>query len=261
MSIHRRTAVEGAVFACVALGLVGCAADSASPAPQTSSASASPSTSSPPCPNPEGLNCVGALTAGEEYTTVTFRPTLTYAVPEEGWMNLEDTPGNFLLVPPNQRLAGTGAGTADFIGVYTSIVAGQFTSDATCEVEAVPGVETTPDAIAQWMRAQPELDVSEPVATSVGGLVGQRVDVRTVDGAILPSCTDAESGQKVKVFVLVIGTGPSSLIHGAEPEMTVRLYLLDYGSSVLAVEVTDVDAAPATLDEMSSVVDDFAFSP
>ena len=91
--------------------------------------------------------------------------------------------------------------------------------------------------------------------------MGQRVDVRTIDGAILPSCTDAESGEKVTVFVLIVGTGPSSLIHGVEPGMTMRLYLLDYDSGVLAVEIADVDAAPATLDELSSVVDGFTFSP
>jgi len=261
MSIHRRSAVAAVVLACVALGTIGCAADSASPAPQSSSASAEPSTSSPPCPNPDGLNCIGALTADEEYTTATFTPTLTYSVPGAGWMNLEDTPGNFLLVPPNQPLEAVNAGTSDFIGVYTSVVAGQLNSNGTCEVERVPGVETTPDAMVQWMRAQPELDVSEPVATSVGGFAGLRVDVRTADGATLPSCTDAESGQKVTVFLLIVGAGPSSLAHGAVPGITVRLYLLDYGGGVLAVEVADVDAAPATRDELSSVVDGFTFSP
>ena len=104
------------------------------------------------------MNCAGELTAGEEYTTVSFTPTLAYAVPQEGWINLEDTPGNFLLVPPHQTLADTGAGTADFVGAYTSIEAGQFTSDGACEVNAVPGVETTPEDIVQWMRSLPAID-------------------------------------------------------------------------------------------------------
>ncbi|GAA1998673.1 hypothetical protein [Microbacterium pumilum] len=201
------------------------------------------------------------MTSGERYTTVSFIPTLSYSVPVEGWSNLEDTPGNFLLVPPDQSLAGVNAGTSDYLGVYTSIVAAQFTDGGTCDdLEAVPGVEATPDAIVQWLGKQSALTVSDPVATSIGGLEGQRVDVRIADGATMPSCTDPESGEQVPVFLLFIGVAPSSLAHGVIPDMTLRLYLLDYDGEVLVIEVDDIDAAPATLDQLSAVVDDFAFS-
>lgn len=97
---------------------------SSSPAPSTTTSASTPSSTTsepPPCPNPEGQACLGALQSGT-YTTTVFQPQLTYTVPA-GWSNLEDTPGNFLLVPPHFTLAGVNAGTSDFIGIYTSVAA------------------------------------------------------------------------------------------------------------------------------------------
>jgi len=259
--MHRKITVAGAVLVGLAFVVVGCAGDPTSMVTQASSASVEQGAPPPPCPNPEGQDCVGQLNAGEEYTTVTFTPALTYAVPVGGWTNLEDTPGNFLLVPPDQSLEGVNANTSDFVGAYTSIVAGQFTGNGACDLEAVPGVDANPEAIVQWLREQSALEVSAPVAASVGGLEGQRVDVRVADGATLPFCTDSESGDEVTVFLLIVGSPPSNLAHGVIPGMTMRLYFLDYNSGVLAVEVTDIDAAPATMDELSAVVDGFTFSP
>ena len=254
--MHRRRPVVVGLLACVMLGVAGCVADPAPAAPPPS-ASASPEYA---CTYPEGGDCRGPLTASEQHTTVSFIPTLTYAVPVDGWINPEDLPGNFLLLPPNQSLTGVNAGTSDYIGVYTSVVAGQFAEGSSCDVEAVPGVTATPEGIVQWMREQPELVVSEPVATSIGGLAGQRVDVRTTEGATLPSCTDLETGDQITAFLLIVGARPSDLAHSVVPGMTIRLYLLDYGGRALAIEVDDIDAAPATLHQLSTVVDGFTFS-
>src|SRR5581483_11486337 len=80
-------------------------------------------TSARRCPNPDdGMGterCLGTVTAGT-YTTQMFGPRLTYTVPD-GWQNLEDLEGNFLLVPPRSKLAGVDATTTDFVGVYTSV--------------------------------------------------------------------------------------------------------------------------------------------
>ena len=41
--------------------------------------------------------------------------------------------------------------------------------------------------------------------------------------------------------------------------MTMRLYLLDYGGRPLAIEV-DIDVAPETMDQLSTVLDSFTVS-
>jgi hypothetical protein len=62
--------------------------------------------------------CVGALEASTIYKTKSSDLPLTYQVPEPGWSNDEDLPGDFLLVPPRSDLSGVNAGTSDFIRVY-----------------------------------------------------------------------------------------------------------------------------------------------
>jgi hypothetical protein len=76
------------------------------------------SASTPPCSNSDGGVCLGRL-RGSLYQTVTFKPQIRYGVPS-GWANYEDTPGNFLLVPPGYDLKGVNAGTSDFIGISPS---------------------------------------------------------------------------------------------------------------------------------------------
>jgi hypothetical protein len=56
---------------------------------------------------------LGALTAGT-YKTRVFHPAISYTVPD-GWKNFEDTPGNFLLVPPDGNLPGVNGGTSDLV--------------------------------------------------------------------------------------------------------------------------------------------------
>ena len=89
------------------------------------------------------------------YTTEIFTPPLTYSVPDDGWFNYEDQPGNFLLVPPGNTLDGVNAGTSDVIGVYTSVVASRCSGvSGSCDTERVPGVPATPAAITSWIRRQ-----------------------------------------------------------------------------------------------------------
>jgi len=210
------------------------------------------------CGNPEGGACVGALTPGRPYRTTVFRPNLRYSVPTRGWRNYEDNPGNFLLVPPRNTLAGVNAETSDFIGVDTSIAAARFTDLPTCAIDRVPGVPNTPAAIAQWIKRQPLLRVGGPTASTVGGLRGLRVDVRVKPGAKLPTCT--EGAESFTVFVLFLGLPPSSLEHGVVANATMRLYLLRYGSGTLAIEVNDKKAAPGTLRSLDAVVAQFRFA-
>ena len=83
--------------------------------------------------------------------TVRIRVSI-YSVPDPGWLNYEDTPGNFLLVPPGNDVNGLGTGASDFIGVYTSVAPSQFTGAETCEVQPVPDVQASPQGMVDWMR-------------------------------------------------------------------------------------------------------------
>ena len=196
--------------------------------------------------------CLGPLAAGRTYTTDQFTPTLSYAVPAAGWQNFEDTPGNFLLVPPGNDLPGVNAGTADFVGVYTAVSASRFSDLPSCSTSLVPRVSGTAKALAEWIGRRPGLRASKPTPVTVGGLTGVMTDVRARPGARLPTCVD--NGTRVTVALLISGVSPSGLDHGIIAGMTMRLYLLDTGSQVLAIELDDIDEAPGNLASLVAAV-------
>jgi hypothetical protein len=201
------------------------------------------------CSNPEGGACLGPLEAGT-YETSVFEPQITYLVPE-GWANYEDLPGNFLLVPPGDDLAGVNAGTSDYIGVYSSIA----TADAGCEEQAAPGVGTSPSEIAAELTGRLGLTTTAPSPVSVGGLDGVVFDIRLAEdwSDVCPFAPD------LPLVPLIIGVPPSSLHHVMIPELTLRLYLLDRSGSTLAIEVNDASDGGQNLDGYSSIVDQFTF--
>jgi hypothetical protein len=236
-------------MAFVLLGLVVSACSGGShPNPATSS----PPTPSPtsksvydvPCPNPEGRACLGPIAAGT-YTTQIFDPTLTYTVPT-GWANMEDTPGNFLLLPPGQSLEGVNAGTSDYIGVYTSVFPVNGCDTPTANV-------TTPAQYDRWIDNNPGLKATNDHAVTVGGLTGRVVDLRVVK-----TWKKVCEGSRLPQVTLEAGSSPSSLIHGILKGMAWRVYLLSYHGGVLAIEVDDIRDA-GRLDAYSTVVAAFNF--
>ena len=248
-----------AVLCTTALTLVGCSSADSSGNATESRAHSTPtaSASTPPkCPNPEGAACLGALNASTTYTTQVFTPQLTYRVPTGGWFNYEDTPGNFLLVPPGDDLAGVTAGTSDFIGVYTSVVPAQITEPNGCVIEPFAG-PWTPAKMASWFKKQPDLTTSRALPASIGGLRGVVVDLRTKPGAKLNSCTD--QGHRIKLAGLFTGQSPSSLDHAVIPGMTMRLIMLAAAGKVLVLELDDIDDAPVGLRTLTAVARQFKF--
>src|SRR3954463_5401918 len=231
--------------------------ESAGSTDRSAGAGSSSEASRPHCPNVEGGACLGALEAGRDYATDIFNPVISYRVPTAGWFNYEDTPGNFLLVPPGSDLPGVNAGTSDFIGVYRAIAPSQFRPGPGCRTSPVTGITATPDAVAAWIGQQPLLDVTAPAPVQVGGLHGLVVDIRA-QPAPLPTCQ--LGNETIEVVLLFSGVSPSSLDRGVIHDMTMRLYLLDYQDQVLAIEVDDIDAAPADLDSLSSVAEGLSFS-
>jgi hypothetical protein len=242
-------------MAVMSLALTACSAQPGSPSEATPSpsavASAIPSVSRPPgCPNQEGGPCLGTLTAGT-YSTRIFLPRITYTVPA-GWQNLEDLPGNFLLVPPGYDLAGVNEGESEMIGIYSSVVASSRECHADGQpAQAMPGVAVTPDAIAAEFDKRPGVVSTTSQPAAVGGLSGLVLDLSLTDGWT-GTCFNA-------IYVpLINGVAPSGFDHGLSPHETMRLYLLSTATGVLAIEVRDYSAG-AHLDGYSTIVDQIRF--
>lgn len=172
-----------------------------------------------------GNECLGPLEAGT-YTTKLFAPTLTYTVPA-GWGNYEDMPGNFLLLPPGSKLSGVNPETSDFLGVYTSVVAG-----GRCNGRPNPDVARTFDGLVGWLKADPAIALSDVHDVTVGGLDGVVMDISMKD----PKGDGCQEGVWGDVYV---GQDPSSLVHGVSEDYPLRVYLLHNGERTLAIELAD----------------------
>jgi hypothetical protein len=243
----RRGAVATlSVAAVLAAAACGSGTTSATASSPTTSPSAA-TTSRPGCPNPEGHACLGGLTAGRYHTSV-FVPQITYSVPDR-WQNFEDTPGNFLLTPPAFDLEGVDAGTSDFIGVYGSVAA-----PAGCDPGYAAGVPISVPGMASWLMTNPAFEAPRPRQTTVGGLSGVVVDLRMA--ADWQTACPYSNGRPVAP--MIVGVGRSGLDHNVMGGQATRLYLLDHGGEVLAIEVVDVKDA-GHLDAYSHVVDTMEF--
>jgi hypothetical protein len=207
--------------------------DSATPSAAASAPSATSATSSPTaavvsCPNPEGgprNHCLGPLTAGT-YQTSMFQLPLTYTVPA-GWGNLEDLPGNFLLLPVDATLAGVNPGTSDYLGVYTSVAAAGH-----CTGTPSTSVPATWQGLVDWLAADPALAVTNRKSVTVAGLKGEVMDVAMKD----PKGDGCPDGIYADVYV---GVGNTSLVHGVVTGYRMRIYLLQHGSDTLAIEIAN----------------------
>lgn len=237
----------------------GTASSASSPAPTTisssptSSSTPSPTVTAPVCPNPEGgtsNTCLGDIAAGT-YVTKTFQPRLKYKVPA-GWGNLEDLPGNFLLLPPGATLAGVNPGTSDYLGVYSSVVA-----PARCTGLRSNDVPFTFDGLVGWITTNPRLNVTGMHNVSVGGLDGVVMDL-SMRG---PRGDGCPGGAFADVYV---GNGPSSLVHSVSKDYPLRVYLLHNHGRTLAVELADAPGGGSTykrwFDAAGSVIDSFRFT-
>ncbi len=220
--------------------------------PHSTSSSTSAQHSTPPphavCPNPDGGDCRGPLAAGS-YTTISFQPKLTYRVPS-GWSNLEDLPGNFLLVPPGGSLSGVNDGTSDYVGAYTSVA-----PDAQdCSGKPAAGVGPSASDIVAWMAQQPGLTMTGRKPARVGGLQGEVVDLKM--RASWPKACKIGGTAFVPV---IIGTGTSQFEHALAGVGAMRLYVLDRAGGVLAIEIDDVSGG-SHLDAYSQMVSTFQFA-
>lgn len=180
------------------------------------------------CPNPHGGVCLGPLAAGT-YETTSFLPSIKYTVPD-GWVNLEDLPGNFLLVRAEDPQEGIFGG--NFVGIYRDVLVAAENCDETWE----PGVGRSPQALAESLTGRPGIATSDPEPVSVGGLRGLVLDV-TLEKKWKGTCPFSEG---LPVVPLIIGSGVSHLHHVVLPGMSERLYLLAAGDGNVVIEVGHV---------------------
>lgn len=220
------------------------------PAAETGTVAPTTASSQAACPSPHGGVCLGLLAAGT-YRTRAFERGLSYTVPD-GWSNLEDLPGQVLLLPPGRSVDGVDAGTADYLGVYDGVAV----AAADCSPRPEPGVGSGAEGVATALRERPGLEVSPAQEVTVGGLRGLVVDISLVEGT-RAGCV-VEGG--LRIVPLVIGTGPAEFEHAALAGGTTRLYLLEDGKSLVAVEVNEV-SADGPFPDLEAVVGGLRFSP
>ncbi len=231
----------------VATVVAGCGGGSSSgtPAGNSEPSKPTPSATQPTCPNPEGGQCLGDLKAGD-YSTEHLIPELSYSVPD-GYSNLEDLTGNFILVPTGQTVDTVNAGASDFIGVYSSVGPA-----ADCDSTFPQDFVNTVPNFAKWLATTPGFAISKRHPVTVGGLTGVVLDLRIAKG-YTKTCPYSHG---YPTRPLMAGINPSGLEHGLDPGVADRLYLLTNHSNVLAIEVMDVEDA-GHLDQYSSIVQTF----
>jgi len=204
------------------------------------------------CPNPHGGECLGMLDAGR-YKTKIFTPRLHYSVPD-GWVNLEDLPGNFLILRADDPQDEIGAG--NYVGVYQSVYA----AARSCAEEPEPGIGQSAAELAAEIQTRDGVDVLASTNAKIGPLTGLAIDLR-VDPAWTDACLEAE-GLDLPVVPLIIGSGVSQLHHVLVPQVTTRLVILDWRGTNIVIEVSslnDQNSLEEYLEAAGPVIDSFAF--
>lgn len=213
------------------------------------------------CDNAENF-CLGKLEAGsyssyffDPWTTPggAWRPRLgavTYEVPA-GWASHEDWPHAYGLRPQAAPVDAS-------INVWSDVV---IVSEADpCSQTPETTVEQTPRAMTDWLTSAPGIVATEPVAVSIGGLSGWRLDI-SVDPTWTTVCSFSE-GRPVRGLFTDTEPGEglqSSLAAGAQ----MRLYLLDLGDGrTLVIDIGAPDAASfdGMVGEATAIVESMVFT-
>jgi hypothetical protein len=139
-----------------------------------------PSTTASPSPVPRPTDipvdgsceperdCLGILDPGT-YRSDLFDPPVAYTVPVTGWQNWRNSGGMVVLLPLGAR--------------GNELVLMQDATPRTADGRVPSGVGDGAAGFVAWLASRPDLEVSEPQATSIGGLSGQSVELRVRDDA------------------------------------------------------------------------------
>jgi hypothetical protein len=211
------------------------------------------------CPNPDNL-CLGNLEAGR-YASQFIDPfipprgdwkarfgALTYDVPE-GWANSEDFPSDYVLKPQ-------GATDERGIHVWGDIVI--VSEEDPCAETPASTVGRTAQAMTDWLATAPGVAATEPVAVSIGGLDGWRLDV-SMDPSWTTACPFSQGRPLRGLFT---GTPGGGFHWGLERETQMRLFILDLGDGRALVVETEAPTKAdfdAIVDEATAIVESFNF--
>lgn len=201
--------IRGLATLALALVVAGCGA----------SAPATPTTGATPAPSP--------LAAGT-YTSVTFKPAVTFTV-GEGWEFPADALAYMLVRPVGDENNG--------IHFFHDPQALSQAKD--CPAAAEPNVGTTSVELIAWIRSLKGLVVSTPAMVTMGGLPATSLDIGIAEGWT-QSCPFANGAPTVPLF-FGQDSGLRWIVVGNE---RLRLSFVDVPNAGLVV--VDVDSFDGT---------------
>ena len=210
------------------------------------------------CPTPDD-NCLEEIDVGT-YGSQFFDPfiptgeawsprygALTYTVPT-GWVNYEDWPGYYRLVPERETNA-----TGIFLASDVVVVSEE---DHCVDVPA-SGVGETAQEIADWLPTANGLDTTSPTQATVGGLDAWWVEV-SLDPAWTETCPFSEGNPVRGLFTdRAEGEGFHWTIG---PDAKSRFYLVDLGDGrALLLEISGTTQAEfdGIVDEAITIIESF----
>lgn len=173
-------------LALIALGIAAAACSSGNAPSASVSSAVSPSASLEPSPTPkpivaprptdlptdgaceEGYACLGLLEPGTTYEAETFQPAFHFQVPSSDWENLSMERGLMVL----HNLAHPG----DVIAFFRD-------PRAIDEEGLVPDVGASAEELADWLEANPQLEVTPAKRAKLGGLPAIVLEARVADDA------------------------------------------------------------------------------
>jgi hypothetical protein len=212
------------------------------------------------CADDQAL-CLGPLEPGS-YSSASFEPfipwdatwrarfgALRYTVPA-GWANTFDYPQEYVI----SRSQGSGdAG----IHLFSEIVI--VSESDPCSETRDPKVGRTAQAMTDWLAGASGVVSTDPVAVSIGGLDGWRLDL-SMDPAWTTTCP--YSGGKPTRPLFTDPNPAPGLAWNIGPEGMMRLYVLDLGdgrSLVVDIEAGTKAEYDAILADATAIVESFSF--
>jgi hypothetical protein len=118
-----------------------------------------PTTPAPATPAPSGPVAIREGQAGAgTYTTTSFKPTVLLTLPSDGW--------RFFFTDDDDEMA-LGKGDVELTGGRVANV-----------LDPTHKVVPAPDDLVSWLASHPRLEAEAPQPATVGGIVGQYIDVK-----------------------------------------------------------------------------------
>jgi hypothetical protein len=198
------------------------------------------------------------LPAGRYLVRTQYGPT-TFVVPA-GWQ--VGTLGflDYSLSPPD---AAPGDSVRVFFDMHIA------SKDAACTEDPEPGIEPTVRAMVHDMVTDDRIIASTPVTTTIGGLHGQRLDVR-IAPSTTKTCPFSEGRPTVPLIVDDTGAQPQppttafGPFWGVSPGERLRLVLLDrpretQGNVVFVIDSADGTTFDALAAAAMPVIESFSF--